>query len=102
MREFKGEISVVLRDCRRVLYLALLVMCASLAIGQEEEAAGGGENASNPLASVTNTDLRLKYLDLTNDLGRVNDLFVDGAFMVNPKLKIQVRASLLGDQRHWN
>ena len=89
MREFKGEISVVLRDCRRVLYLALLVMCASLAIGQEEEAAGGGENASNPLASVTNTDLRLKYLDLTNDLGRVNDLFVDGAFMVNPKLKIK-------------
>ena len=89
MREFKGEISVVLRDCRRVLCLALLVMCASLAIGQEEEAAGGGENASNPLASVTNTDLRLKYLDLTNDLGRVNDLFVDGAFMVNPKLKIK-------------
>ena len=58
-------------------------------MAQDEAAAGGGENASNPLASVTNTDLRLQYLDLTDDLGRVNDLFVDGAFMVNPKLKIK-------------
>ncbi len=53
------------------------------------ELAGGGENASNPLAAVTNTDLRFKYLDLTDDLGRVNDFFVDGAFMVNPKMKIK-------------
>ncbi len=88
-RQFKEEISVVLRDYRRALCLALLVICASPAFGQEEAAAGGGENASNPLASVTNVDLRLKYLDLTNDLGRVNDLFVDGAFMVSPKLKIK-------------
>jgi len=88
-RQFKEEISVVLRDYRRAVCLALLVICASPAFGQEEAAAGGGENASNPLASVTNIDLRLKYLDLTNDLGRVNDFFVDGAFMVNPKLKIK-------------
>ncbi len=89
MREFRDEISMPLREYYCALYLALLVICASPAFGQEEEAAGGGENASNPLASVTNIDLRLKYLDLTNDLGRVNDLFVDGAFMVNPKLKIK-------------
>ncbi len=89
MREFKEEILVVLRDCRRALCLALLVICASPAFGQEEGAAGGGENASNPLASVTNTDLRLQYLDLADGLGRVNDLFVDGAFMINPKLKIK-------------
>ncbi len=88
-RGFKEEISVVLRDYRRVLCLALLVICVSPAIGQEEEPAGGGENASNPLASVTNTDLRMQYLDLANDRGRVNDLFVDGAFMINPKLKIK-------------
>ena len=96
-RQFKEEISVVLRDYRRALYLALLVICASPAMGQEEELAdldgpelaGGGENASNPLASVTNTDVRLQYLDLANDRGRVNDLFVDGAFMINPKLKIK-------------
>jgi len=96
-RQFKEEISVVLRDYRRALYLALLVICAPPAMGQEEELAdldgpelaGGGENASNPLASVTNTDVRLQYLDLANDRGRVNDLFVDGAFMINPKLKIK-------------
>ncbi len=86
-----------MRDCRRALCLALLVICSSPATGQEEgltdldgpELAGGGENASNPLAAVTNTDLRFKYLDLTDDLGRVNDFFVDGAFMVNPKMKIK-------------
>ena len=72
-----------------VLVLVLVLALAMPAIAQDEEAAGGGENASNPLASVTNTDLRLQYLDLTDDLGRVNDVFVDGAFMVNPKLKIK-------------
>ena len=102
-RQFKEEISVVLRDYRRALCLALLVICSSPATGQEEELtdldgpelAGGGENASNPLASVTNTDLRLQYLDLANGLGRVNDLFVDGAFMINPKLKIKY------ELRYW-
>ncbi len=89
VREFRDAISMPLREYYYALYLVLLVICASPAFGQEEEAAGGGENASNPLASVTNTDLRLQYLDLTGDLGRVNDFFVDGAFMVNPKLKIK-------------
>ncbi len=89
MREFGDEISMPLREYYYPFYLALLVICASPAFGQEEEAAGGGENASNPLASVTNTDLRFQYLDLADDRGRVNDFFVDGAFMVNPKLKIK-------------
>jgi len=39
LREFKEEILVVLRDCRRALCLALLVICASPAIGQKEELA---------------------------------------------------------------
>ncbi len=89
MSEFRDEISMPLRKHNYALYLALLVICAAPAFGQDEEAAAGDENASNPLASVTNTDLRFQYLDLTDDLGRVNDLFVDGAFMVNPKLKIK-------------
>jgi len=46
-----------------------------------------GENASNPLAKVKNTDLRYQYLDL--EKGRVNDLFIDGAFMALDNLKIK-------------
>ena len=51
--------------------------------------AGDSENASNPLAKVSNTDLRWKYLDLVDDRGRVNDFFIDGSFMSHPKLKIK-------------
>ena len=89
MRELRDQIPMPLRKYHYALYLALLAICASPAFGQEEAAAGGGENASNPLASVTNTDLRFKYLDLKDDRGRVNDFFVDGAFMLNPKLKVK-------------
>ena len=53
------------------------------------EMAGGGENASNPLAAVSNTDVRWQYLDDFVDSGHLNDYFVDGAFMVNPKLKVK-------------
>jgi hypothetical protein len=59
------------------------------------EMAGEGENASNPLAAVSNTDLRWQYLDLTNGRGHVNDFFIDGAFMVHPKLKIKY------ELHHW-
>jgi hypothetical protein len=45
------------------------------------------ENASNPLASVNNTDLRWKYTS-TSGLYR-HDLFVDGAYMLMPKLKLK-------------
>lgn len=47
----------------------------------------GQENASNPLSKTMNTDLRWQHLDL--DGGRVNDFFVDGAFMATDKLKIK-------------
>ena len=40
--------------------------------------AAEGENASNPLAAVTNTDLRWQYLDLDGEGLRLNDYFVDG------------------------
>jgi hypothetical protein len=45
------------------------------------------ENASNPLAKVKNTDVRYQYLDLDN--ARINDVFLDGAFMALDNLKIK-------------
>ena len=57
--------------------------------------AGDSENASNPLAKASNTDLRWQYLDLVDGRGRVNDFFVDGAFMLHPKLKIKY------ELHHW-
>ncbi|MFT5731328.1 MAG: hypothetical protein ACI8PB_005529 [Desulforhopalus sp.] len=51
--------------------------------------AGNGycENASNPLAAVNNTDLRTQYFDL-DDSDRI-DYWVDGSYMLNPKLKLK-------------
>ncbi len=46
-----------------------------------------GENASNPLASVTNTDIRLQYFDLGGS--DRNDYWVDGSYMLTPKLKLK-------------
>lgn len=45
------------------------------------------ENASNPLAAVSNTDLRIQFLDLEN--AYLNDFWVDGAYMVTPKFKLK-------------
>jgi len=56
---------------------------SSALAGEESE----GENASNPLAKVKNTDLRWQYLDM--DTEHVNDFFIDGAFMAKDKLKIK-------------
>jgi len=56
---------------------------------EDDGAAGAGENASNPLAKVSNIDVKWQHLDSFVGLGEVNDLFIDGAFMVNPKLKIK-------------
>ena len=49
--------------------------------------AAGAENASNPLASVNNTDLRWQYFDLGGP--ERNDFYIDGAYMVTPKLKVK-------------
>ena len=53
------------------------------------ELSGEEENASNPLAAVNNTDLRWQYLDLASDGGHQNDYFIDGAYMLQPKLKLK-------------
>ena len=47
----------------------------------------GEENASNPLAAVNNTDLRLRVYDLTNGQDRTQ-YTIEGAYMVAPKFKV--------------
>ena len=47
----------------------------------------GGENASNPLASVNNTDVRWQYFDIDGD--HRNDYYLDGSYMLTPKLKLK-------------
>jgi hypothetical protein len=47
----------------------------------------GGENASNPLAAVNNTDIRYQYFDL--DGPEKKDFWLDGSVMLNPKLKLK-------------
>lgn len=70
----------------RVLIIlgCLLLLVGHAAVASDES---GGENASNPLAKVKNTDLRWQYLDLGD--GRVNDLFIDGALMATDTLKVK-------------
>ena len=51
-----------------------------------------GENASNPLAAVSNTDIRVKTFDLGE--ADLNEAFIDGATMLTPKLKLKY-------ELHW-
>ncbi len=51
--------------------------------------AAAGENASNPLASVNNVDLRWQYTSDTLGLGDRHDVFVDGSHMLLPVLKLK-------------
>ncbi len=45
------------------------------------------ENASNPLAAVSNIDLRAQYYDL--DDAYIKDYNLEGATMLNPKIKLK-------------
>ena len=56
--------------------------------------AHGETNASNPLAAVNNTDVRWQYFDL--DGPERNDFYLDGAYMVLPKLKLKY------DLHYWD
>ncbi len=49
--------------------------------------AAAEENASNPLASVNNVDLRWQYT--SSDPGDKHDVFVDGSYMLMPVLKLK-------------
>jgi hypothetical protein len=74
----------------RITYMILLtfvftILFSTLTVFADEK--GSEENASNPLAKVKNTDLRWQYLDSGN--GHINDMFIEGSFMANDKLKIK-------------
>lgn len=81
-------------DCagiaKRVLMIASLVLLmSSAAVAQEKglTVSEGEENASNPLASVNNTDVKYQYYDLGGK--DRNDFFIEGSYMVQPKLKLK-------------
>ena len=66
----------------------LVLLLGTIAVAQEKDSTGsGGENASNPLASVSNTDLKYQYFDLGS--ADRHDVFIDGAYMVLPDLKLR-------------
>ena len=68
---------------RKTFALYALILLFAPGITQ----AYGAENASNPLASVNNTDVRWQYFDL--DGPEKNDFYLDGAYMLSPKLKLK-------------
>ncbi len=72
-----------------ITLLAFIALFPASPLLAEEEPA---ENASNPLAAVSYTDLRVKTFDL-DDSDR-QELFIDGATMLNPKLKLKY-------ELHW-
>ena len=45
------------------------------------------ENASNPLAAVNSIELKTQFK--TADPGDTTDVFVDGSYMINPRLKLK-------------
>jgi hypothetical protein len=75
---------LILKYNRLMLCLISIFFIASYAGATEES---GGENASNPLAKVKNTDLRYQYFDMEGS--HVNNVFIDGAFMALDSLKIK-------------
>ena len=62
-------------------------MIPGAAVCDENPEATTGENASNPLAAVDNTDLRWQHFDLKS--GERDDFYIDGAKMLSPKLKLR-------------
>lgn len=67
--------------------LSIAALLALSAHAAEPAADAPQENASNPLAKAKNTDIRVQTLD--TEAGTINDIFIDGAFMANDKLKIK-------------
>jgi len=68
---------------RQVVFKLLTGLLLILTSGH----AFAGENASNPLAAVNNTDLRIQYFDL--DGPDRTEYWVDGAYMLTPKFKLK-------------
>ena len=78
-----------------LLSLSSLQLAAATDIDNSnaEEGEEAEDNASNPLAKVRNTDLRVQYyeLDDNNDSERIN-YEVNGSVMATPQLKIKYEA----------
>lgn len=71
-----------------ILLMAVLILISGTAVvSAEEQKSGGGENASNPLSTVNNTDLRIVSYELTNDRDRT-EYAIKGGYMVAPKFKV--------------
>ena len=70
-----------------VLVKYLLAICLSLATGVAAAQEAEQGNASNPLAAVNNVDLRWQYT--SGDLADSHRFFIDGSYMVVPKLKLK-------------
>lgn len=81
------NVSVTIESIKsRVIKFILLLCCMGLftsnVFSQDEE------NPSNPLAAVSNIDLKAKYYDLDNNSERM-EYSLEGATMLNPKLKLK-------------
>jgi hypothetical protein len=68
-----------LKNIRITCFISVLLVLTS--------AHAYADNASNPLAAVNNTDLRLQYFDLGETY--LTDAWLDGAYMLNPKVKLK-------------
>lgn len=69
---------------RKTFTVWLLALTFSIGIAN---AAGAEENASNPLALVNYTDLRLRYYELADGKDRT-DYAIEGAYLVTPEFKV--------------
>jgi hypothetical protein len=83
--------SQVLSEPLLKCFTLLMAACIAL-IGITPGYADG--NASNPLAAVNNDDIRAQYFDL--DGPKRTNYWVDGAYMVKPKLKLKYEI------HYWN
>jgi hypothetical protein len=63
----------------------LIFLCGTPSAAEEQKQQ---ENPSNPLAAVSNLDLRAKYFDLADDFER-RTYSLEGATMLRPKLKLK-------------
>jgi hypothetical protein len=78
-----------LKRCLSISICVLLLVTTVQFSFAAEEQAQKSENASNPLAAVNNTDVRVQYFDLGDDAERYDFYLFDGSYMLHPKLKLK-------------
>jgi hypothetical protein len=82
----------MMKSCRQKAFYKLIgIVVVLVLVGVNPS--HGEENASNPLASVNNTDVRYQYFDL--DGSDVSRFWLDGSYMLTPKLKLKY------ELRYW-